>query len=161
MANFVSSENNMWVKTYPEEVNLPDDKINEKYTSREWRIVTETNRELLPNFVAALERKDWMVVRPIYQRRHRWDAERKSRLIESFIMNIPVPPLFVFESDLAKYEVMDGQQRITTIKEFFSNLLVLEGLEQWPELNGRTYANLPSQIKKGIDRSSISYTVLL
>jgi hypothetical protein len=58
-------------------------------------------------------------------------------------MNIPVPPLFVYESDLAKYEVMDGQQRITAIKEFYGNKLVLRGLDQWPELNGRIYDKLP------------------
>ncbi len=76
-------------------------------------------------------------------------------------MNIPVPPLFVFESDLAKYEVMDGQQRITAILEFYTNRYELKGLQQWPELNGRVYDTLPSEIKKGLDRRSISYTVLL
>ena len=102
-----------------------------------------------------------MELRPFYQRRPRWDATRQSRLIESFIMNVPVHPLFVYESDLAKYEVMDGQQRITALQEFYSNNLWLRGLEQWPELNGRTYVKLPSEIKKGIDRRAISYTVLL
>ena len=113
------------------------------------------------NFVEALKRPGWMDVRPHYQRRRRWDAVRQSKLIESFIMNIPVPPLFVYEADLAKYEVMDGQQRITAIREFYSNSLRLRGLEQWPELNGRTYSKLPSEIRKGVDRRSIAYTVLL
>jgi hypothetical protein len=76
-------------------------------------------------------------------------------------MNVPVPPLFVYESDLAKYEVMDGQQRITALLDFYTNKLTLEGLEQWPELNGRIYDTLPPEIKKGIDRRSISYIVLL
>lgn len=102
-----------------------------------------------------------MKLRPSYQRRPRWDRERQSRLVESFIMNIPVPPLFVYESDLAKYEVMDGQQRITAIFEFYSNRYKLEGLQQWPELNGRIYDTLPSETRKGLDRRSISYIVLL
>jgi hypothetical protein len=76
-------------------------------------------------------------------------------------MNVPVPPLFVYESDLAKYEVMDGQQRITAVREFYTNRFELEGLEQWPELNGRVYETLPSEIRKGLDRRSISYIVLL
>ncbi len=140
---------------------LNDDEINVKYGKRELRIVTEMNREQLPNFVEALRRPGWMELRPFYQRRPRWDPVRQSKLIESFIMNIPVPPLFVYESDLAKYEVMDGQQRITAIRDFYTNKLELEGLEQWPELNGRIYDKLPSEIKKGIDRRSISYFVLL
>lgn len=152
----------MWetTKAEPERV-LTDDEINQKYGKRELRIVTEMNREQLPNFVEALKRPDWMELRPFYQRRQRWDDERQSKLIESFIMNIPVPPLFVYESDFAKYEVMDGQQRITSIKEFYSDRLTLCGLEQWPELNGRIYHKLPSEIRKGLDRRSISYIVLL
>jgi len=108
------SERAMWEKaTTDDDRRLNDDEINAKYEKRELRIVTEMNREQLPNFVEALKRKGWMELRPFYQRRPRWDPVRQSRLIESFIMNIPVPPLFVYESDLAKYEVMDGQQRIT------------------------------------------------
>jgi hypothetical protein len=156
------SELSMWdVAPAPIGTRANDDEINAKYASREWRIVTESNREQLPNFVEALKRPGWMDVRPHYQRRRRWDAARQSKLIESFIMNIPVPPLFVYEADLAKYEVMDGQQRITAIRDFYSNELRLKGLEQWPELNGRNYSKLPSEIRKGIDRRSIAYTVLL
>jgi len=162
MEPLAPSELGMWsVPPKLLQEKLTDDQINEKYTSREWRIVTEANREQLPNFVAALSRQGWMDLRPFYQRRLRWDPSRQSKLIESFIMNIPVPPLFVYEADLAKYEVMDGQQRITAIQEFYSNNLRLTGLEQWPELNGRTYSRLPSEIRKGIDRRSISYIVLL
>ncbi len=156
------SERAMWQKPLRAKTEKPtDDDINAKYGSRELRIVTESNREQLPNFVEALRRPGWMKLRPSYQRRARWDRERQSRLIESFIMNIPVPPLFVYESDLAKYEVMDGQQRITAVLEFYSNLYPLGGLQQWPELNGRVYETLPSEIRKGVDRRSISYIVLL
>jgi hypothetical protein len=76
-------------------------------------------------------------------------------------MNIPVPPCFLYESEYARYEVMDGQQRISTIWDFYENRFKLKGLEQWPELNGRIYDRLPSQIKLGLDRRSISYIVLL
>jgi hypothetical protein len=156
------SENNMWAKPVRSPIARPsDEEINSKYGSRELRIVTESNREQLPNFVEALKRPGWMKLRPSYQRRPRWDRERQSKLIESFIMNIPVPPLFVYESDLAKYEVMDGQQRITAILEFYTNRYPLEGIQQWPELNGRIYNTLPSEIRKGLDRRSISYIVLL
>lgn len=156
------SERVMWEKpSRDDDRRLNDDEINSKYEKRELRIVTEMNREQLPNFVKALEREGWMELRPFYQRRPRWDPIRQSKLIESFIMNIPVPPLFVYESDLAKYEVMDGQQRITAIRDFYTNRLKLQGLDQWPELNGRIYDKLPSEIRKGVDRRSISYIVLL
>jgi hypothetical protein len=161
-SELAQSELSMWEKPVRSPSPKPSDEdINIKYGSRELRIVTESNREQLPNFVEALKRPGWMKLRPSYQRRPRWDRERQSRLIESFIMNIPVPPLFVYESDLAKYEVMDGQQRITAVLEFYTNIYPLEGLQQWPELNGRIYDKLPSEIRKGLDRRSISYIVLL
>lgn len=92
---------------------------------------------------------------PEYQRRHRWTNQRKSRLIESFLMNIPVPPVFLYERDLARFEVMDGRQRLTALAEFYGNKFALQGLEYWPELDGRTYNQLPSKIRDGIDRRYI------
>ena len=162
MKTYAQAELRMWEDLPVQRSADPsDDEINEKYSKRELRIVTETNREQLPNFVAALKRPGWMKLQPFYQRRRRWDDKRKSKLIESFIMNIPVPPCFLYESDFARYEVMDGQQRISAIEDFFENRFKLKGLEQWPELNGRIYDRLPSGIKQGLDRRSLSYIVLL
>lgn len=135
--------------------------INEKYEKGEHRIVTETNREKLPNFVDALKRNDYMEVRPFYQRRSRWDEDRQSKLIESFIINIPVPPVFLYEKSFNSYEVMDGQQRITAISDFYTNKFELQGLDLWPELNGMKYSDLPNKIRAGLDRRSISSIVLL
>lgn len=138
-----------------------DEEISAKYDSKAERIVTETNREKLQNFYEALKRPNYMNARPSYQRRQRWSAERQSQLIESFLINIPIPPLFVYETRPNVYEVMDGQQRITAIKAFYGNELELEGLQRWPELNGRTYAKLPDRIRSGIDRRSISWITVL
>jgi hypothetical protein len=158
----VATERTMWVDEVDVTVTkMTADQINEKYEKGERRIVTESNRERLPNFVAALDAKDYMDLRPFYQRRSRWDHQRQSKLIESFIMNVPVPPVFLYERDFGSYEVMDGQQRITAISDFYTNRFSLTGLELWPELNGMQYANLPSKVKMGIDRRSISSIVLL
>jgi hypothetical protein len=162
MSSYSPAEQQMWQDLPSDRLQPPtEDEINEKYSKRELRIVTETNREQLPNFVAALKRPGWMKIQPFYQRRRRWDDIRKSKLIESFVMNIPVPPCFLYESEFAHYEVMDGQQRISAIWDFYENKFKLKGLEQWPELNGRIYDRLPSGIKQGLDRRSISYIVLL
>lgn len=142
-------------------VRASDEEIAAKYDSKAERIVTETNREKLQNFYEALKRPNYMNARPSYQRRQRWSPERQSQLIESFLINIPIPPLFVYETRPNVYEVMDGQQRITAIKAFYSNELVLDGLQRWPELNGRTYAKLPERIRSGIDRRSISWITVL
>ncbi|MFZ2640405.1 MAG: DUF262 domain-containing protein [Verrucomicrobiia bacterium] len=156
------AEELLWRKA-PRQVRtkMSDEEIEAKYSSKEERIVTEMNREKLPNFVEALKRPGYMSLRPTYQRRRRWGAERQSRLIESFIMNIPVPPVFVYETSYNRYEVMDGQQRITAIKDFYEDQLVLTGLERWPELNEKKRKQLPSKLQAAIDRRSISVVVLL
>ncbi|BAY98384.1 hypothetical protein NIES37_23340 [Tolypothrix tenuis PCC 7101] len=156
------TEEKMWeASPYQARNKMSDIDINAKYESGEQRILTEMNREKLPSFVEALKKTGYMDVRPFYQRRDRWDKKKQSRLIESFLINIPVPPIILYEKEFNFYEVMDGQQRITALRDFYENRLALTGLELWPELNGRTYANLPTKIKAGIDRRSISSIVLI
>ncbi|NEP58996.1 MAG: DUF262 domain-containing protein [Symploca sp. SIO2G7] len=155
-------EEKMWNK-YPvtSSTKISDLEINERYESKEKRILTEINREKLPSFAESLKKQKYMDLRPFYQRRARWDAKMQSRLIESFLVNIPIPPIILFERDYNSYEVMDGQQRITAIHEFYENKLKLTGLKIWSELNGYTYNKLPSKIRAGIDRRSISSIVII
>lgn len=138
---------------------LSDDEINEKYQKGEMRIVTEQGRYPLQNIKEILSKN--MNLNPEYQRRRVWSNLQKSRLIESFIMNIPVPPVFLYEIEFSKHEVMDGLQRLSTLNDFYSNRFKLEGLEIWKELNNRTYDELPENIQKGIDRRYISTIVIL
>jgi hypothetical protein len=160
--SLIDAEKELWTEqSRVSSKSMTLDEINDKYESGEQRIVTESNRERLPNFVSALENRNYMDLRPFYQRRSRWDIDRQSKLIESFIINIPVPPIFLYERDFNSYEVMDGQQRITAIRDFYTNKFELTGLDLWPELNGLLYTNLPSKVKAGIDRRSISSIVLL
>ncbi|MBD1929407.1 DUF262 domain-containing protein [Trichocoleus sp. FACHB-90] len=135
--------------------------INEKYDSKEKRILTEINREKLPSFVEALKNPGYMELRPFFQRRPRWKPKMQSRLIESFLINIPVPPIILYETEYNSYEVMDGQQRITAIRDFYGNKFALTGLELWPELNNLKYEQLPVKIRAGLDRRSLSSIVII
>lgn len=139
---------------------LSDDEINSKYVKGEVRIVTEQARYPI-NSIAGIVEDPSYTISPEYQRRHRWDEERKSKLIESLIMNVPVPPIFLYEYDYSKYEVMDGLQRLTAIHEFYRDKFELTAIAEWPELNGRTYNQLPSKVREGIDRRYLSSVILL
>lgn len=139
---------------------LSDDEINEKYAKGLERIVTEQARYPLATIVGMIDSGNYEL-KPEFQRRYRWDARKQSRLIESFIMNVPIPPIFLYEDHYSHYEVMDGLQRLTAIYEFYTDKLVLEGLDQWPELNKRCYSQLPDQIRRGIDRRYLSSIILL
>ncbi|PIQ20855.1 MAG: hypothetical protein COW65_12615 [Cytophagales bacterium CG18_big_fil_WC_8_21_14_2_50_42_9] len=144
----------------PSGSGMNDEEINQKYVKGEVRIVTEQARYPLPSIVTMLDSGNYLL-NPEFQRRHRWSILQKSRLIESFIMNVPIPPVFLYEDRYSHYEVMDGLQRLTAIYEFYNDRFKLEGLEQWPEVNGRSYNELPSQIKKGVDRRYLSSIILL
>ena len=133
-----------------EKIMLSDDEINEKYEIGEARIVTEQGSIKLP-LVKEIFSSDKYERKPIYQRRITWDTKKRSRLIESFM----------YEIDFGKYEVMDGLQRISTIIDFYTDVFELEGLTEWPELNGKKYSELPKKIKEGIDRRQISMVSLL
>lgn len=76
-------------------------------------------------------------------------------------MNVPVPPIFLYEYEYSKFQVMDGLQRLTALKAFYNDELVLTELEYWQVLEGRTYRELPAQLRQGIDRRYLSSIVLL
>jgi len=161
---FSPSELNMWEKSKKDKSDhkkMSDEEINTKYESGQSRILMELNREKLPSFVDALKKPDYMDLRPFFQRRPRWKPEQQSLLIESFIINLPVPSVILYEKKYNSYEVIDGQQRITALRDFYDDKLILTGLQLWPELNGRKYSNLPKEIKAGIDRRTLSSIVVI
>ena len=84
---------------------------------------------------------------PHYQRRERWDSHKQSKLIESFLLNVPVPPLYFAEEEFGHYSVIDGKQRVTAVHEFISGRLRLKGLESFSEINGMGFADLPAELQ--------------
>jgi hypothetical protein len=140
---------------------LTDREIEQMYDSGDFRVAQERNDFLLPQVLDFIKTRKWINIRPEYQRRLVWDRTKKSRFIESLLMNVPIPPVFIFEWELSRYEVMDGQQRLNAIVEFYENRFALSGLEKWGVLNGRKYADCPPTIQKGLDRRRISAVVLL
>ncbi len=132
-----------------------------KYDTGQARIVVQRNDFLIPNILQMVKDRDILNLTPSYQRRKRWNQIKRSHLIESLLMNIPIPPVFLYERDLARYEVMDGQQRLDAIRGFFKNEFFLKSLQKWPELNGRTYAELPFRIQAGLNRRGLAAVIIL
>jgi uncharacterized protein with ParB-like and HNH nuclease domain len=99
---------------------------------------------------------------PDYQRRHRWDNETSSRLIESLILNIPIPTIYLSqdvdvdtETEESRYSVIDGQQRLTAIFNFLNNKFSLQGLDTLTELNGCYYKDLPPFLIRRLEERTI------
>ncbi len=136
--------------------------LDEYFAARKpFRVVYQTSNYFLPQIVDLIKETGNLILRPDYQRRPRWNSVKQSALIESMLLNIPVPPIYLYENAAARYEVMDGQQRINAIRDFFSNQLRLKGLQILSRLNGLNYQECPAHVVRTLDRASVSTVVLL
>lgn len=143
------------------EASLSDEELSQKYADTQIRIVRSSLDFTLHTLVSSIQDKSYINLSPGYQRRARWDRRKKSLLIESFLMNVPIPPLFLFEKDYNQYEIMDGRQRLEAISEYLENKYALYGMEFWPELQGKRFSELPGTIQRGLLRRTINAVVLL
>ena len=138
-----------------------DQEIEDAYVHNSFRVIYQSNNFFLPQIKDLINEQEVLNLRPEYQRRLRWQNKAKSLLIESLLLNIPIPPIYLFEGEMARYEVMDGQQRLNAVHEFLENGYRLVGLEKLKFLNGKEYRKLPPKLRRGLDRASISAIVLL
>jgi hypothetical protein len=145
----------------PKKLSQSDKKLEKEYEDGRLRVVQDRNDFFLPHVVDFVNGRQWGNLRPEYQRRLRWSAEKKSRLIESFLMNVPVPPIFLYDSMGTKLEVLDGQQRINAVVEFLTGRFELEKLKIWPDLNGRSFIKLPPALQRGLNRAKLSAITLV
>lgn len=133
----------------------------EFFAKHAFRVIYQTNNFFLPQVKDLVSKGEILNIRPEYQRRLRWTTIQKSRLIESLLLNIPVPSVFLYETSEARYEVMDGQQRLNAIKEYLEGDFALTGMQALAPLNGIRYSKAPPRIKRALDRASVSSIVLL
>jgi hypothetical protein len=131
------------------------------FAKNAFRMVYQTNNFFLPQLRDLIDKGEVINLRPEYQRRLRWTTPQKSRFIESLLLNIPVPPVFFYESDAARYEVMDGQQRLNAVREFIAGDYALSGLPVLKPLNGLRYSGCPPRIKRTLERASLAAIILL
>lgn len=107
-----------------------------------------------------------IVIRPEYQRLFRWSQEQRSRLIESIVLGLPIPPIFLVEGASGVLELIDGLQRTSSVLQFLDHdaigepELKLVGCDIIDELNGKTFSALPLAVRLKIKRSPIRATII-
>lgn len=80
-----------------------------------------------------------------------WDTKTKSLLIESILLNVPIPPIYVSEESDGTWNIIDGLQRLSTFKEFLNNEFKLSHLEAYTQFNKASYNTLPDKAKSLLD----------
>ena len=149
-----------------EEITIEDATSDETETSTvEFNIVVTASDWTLELLASKFQSGDIIV--PDYQRKFVWDIKRASILIESFAIGLPVPQVFFYENSEGQLEVIDGQQRITSIAFFFEGyfgkadakgkrkVFSLKGLEQRKDLEGKTFEQLDDRTKRKIKNANL------
>jgi hypothetical protein len=86
--------------------------------------------------------------RPSFQRRYVWTDTLASRLIESILLNVPIPPCYLSQNDEFELDVIDGQQRLFSIYRFLENQFALSNLEVLTELNGFRFHEIRNKLQR-------------
>lgn len=97
---------------------------------------------------------------PDYQRDFVWDESRQSRLIESIVLGLPIPPIFVAENTDGRLEIVDGSQRVRTLSAFLNNELKLGNLEKITMLNGMVFEDFDVSRKRKFNNTTFTVVVL-
>ncbi len=125
------------------------DNIIEKFLIAQNRLVFQSS-DLSLEAIANMVKGNAININPKYQRRERWNKYKQSALIESFLLNIPVPPIYLAEDEYGSYSVIDGKQRITAIYNFIELKEKLVNLEKFIEIEGLSFEQLPSPLNNAL-----------
>ncbi len=123
------------------------------------------------NELADMYKEGELIIAPEFQRLFRWNDTLQSQFIESVILELPIPPLFVVERQDRKYELIDGLQRMSSWLHFKGLLmdpdtnkikspLKLVNCDIVEDLNGLTFDELPQSIKIKLKRSPIRVEII-
>jgi len=126
------------------------------------------------NEILDMAQNEELEISPDYQRLFRWTEGQQSRFVESLLLEIPVPPIFVIEEEGGKYQLIDGLQRISSYLHLRGALdaphldppialgqkLTLSDCDMVLELNGLAYDDLPTSLQIRLKRAFIRMEVI-
>ncbi len=116
--------------------------------------------------IASLHKNKELIIQPEYQRLFRWTEQQKSHLIESILLKLPIPQIFVIENPDGILELIDGLQRTSTVLQFIEpdalhlEPLVLQGCTLITALNGKKFHDFPLSLRLSLKRSPIRTVII-
>ncbi len=122
------------------------------YDTREYPVEV-----LVQKYLSRLDEDENDLFVPDYQREHTWPEEHQSKFIESVLIGLPIPYLFVADvpGKQGRLEIVDGSQRIRTLAAFLKNDLTLSGMKKLTKLNGFKFKDLPLSRQRRFNRHTI------
>jgi hypothetical protein len=138
----------------PELVAKAEEQIRERQQEVKFDLRDFTVEHIVKHF------REGLFYVPDYQRHHVWNNEKQSRFIESVLLGLPIPMMFLAEMDDGTLEIVDGVQRISTLEAFFSGDLLLVRLDRLPTINSFRFDDLPLSQQRKLRTRALRMVVL-
>lgn len=122
------------------------------------RLITSSADFSVGTLVSML--RDSGMIIPRFQRKYVWSDKKASRLIESLIMQCPIPVVYLNRRPDEVLEVVDGNQRVNSLRRFMDNNFSLSGLTVFTELNGKSFDNLEQKIHRQVRNRTIRCVII-
>lgn len=142
------------------EIFKPDEESYKIDVPKEKRYLNTMSYDYSVQYLYDLIKKGKIVLEVPFQRKQIWKPEQASSLLESIIMNVPIPPLYFAEEENGNWLVLDGLQRLSSIKNYYDNEFALSKLEVLTELNKIKYKDLPPKAKSLLDDGMLRVNVI-
>lgn len=126
----------------------------------EKRILRTEQYDFSVSTLVAMMDKGEMTV-PEFQRRYVWSERQASRLVESLIIQCPIPVIYLNQERDETFSVIDGNQRLNSLKRFLNDAFALAGLTSYPELVGLKFSQLDMRFQRHISNRVLRCTVIL
>jgi len=148
---------NLADRLFPEEIESEEKILNIPPEQR--RLNTETYDFTVSTINSYID--DEHIQIPKFQRGYVWNRAQASRLIESLIIQCPIPVVYLSQNSDETLAVIDGNQRLNSIHLFMRNEFPLQGLTAYPELDGFFYEDLDPRFRRHISNRTIRCIVIL
>lgn len=140
------------------EVESEDSAITVPFSPEKIRITT---RPVLVQQILSRIEDGAMDLNPDFQRLDEaWDDRRRSRLIESLLLRIPIPAFYVSADEKDLWRVVDGVQRISTLRRFVANDFPLRRLEYLQSFQGQRHEELPRSLQRRISETTFGFHII-
>lgn len=140
-------------------IEADDEGINEPFDPTQIRVDT---RQMTIDLVLSRINHGEIDLAPFFHRLDVWTDVAKSKLIESILLRIPLPAFYMAATDNGRWVVIDGRQRLTTLKKFILNkeLRLTDGLDYLTDIQGKTYDELPRKYQRRLLETQLTIYVV-
>lgn len=140
-----------------ESANSVED-VNEVYPNAEVRV--EKAQFSTIHLKRLVEERGELIIDPNFQRNKVWTNKQAAELVESILMGIPIPTIYLFEMKNGKKQVVDGRQRITAILDFLNDELPLKDLKILKQYNGNKFSELEPKMRGVFEDYQLSFYII-